>query len=134
MIALYENLRRKLIDIIQKHIEANSTLAENNVEMIMKNQEMIDKWIKKFKLHDEDLPEIDRENIKYFDIQEGEIDFQKFINRRWDYYWWGKCSAEGTPVFDAVVDKREVDQGDHEDVVGKGQDWWEVEEFDQGYW
>jgi hypothetical protein len=72
MIALYENLRRKLIDIIQKHIEANSTLAENNVEMIMKNQEMIDRWIKKFKLHDEDLPEIDRENIQYFDIQEGD--------------------------------------------------------------
>ena len=71
MIALYENLRRKLIDIIQKHIEANSTLAENNVEMIMKNQEMIDKWIKKFKLHDEDLPEIDRDNIQYFDVQEG---------------------------------------------------------------
>ena len=71
MIDLYENLRRKLIDIIQKHIEANSTLAENNVEMIMKNQEMIDRWIKKFKLHDEDLPEIDRENIQYFDVQEG---------------------------------------------------------------
>ena len=73
MIALYENLRRKLIDIIQKNIEENSTLAENNVEMIMKNQEMIDKWIKKFKLHDEDLPEIDPENIQYFDVHEGKF-------------------------------------------------------------
>ena len=81
MIALYENLRRKLINIIQKHIEANSTLAENNVEMIMKNQEMIDKWIKKFKLHDEDLPEIDRENIQYFDVHEGILFLFFFIFR-----------------------------------------------------
>ena len=74
MIALYENLRRKLIDIIQKHIEANSKLTENNVDMIMKNQEMIDKWIKKFKIYDEDLPEIDQENIKFFDVQDGNLD------------------------------------------------------------
>lgn len=92
MIALYENLRRKLIDIIQKHIEANSTLAENNVEMIMKNQEMIDKWIKKFKLHDEDLPEIDRENIQYFDVQEGGSTARVTLRRR-DHHRRRKCGS-----------------------------------------
>lgn len=72
MIALYENLRRKLIEIIQKHMETNSQLAEKNVDMIMKNQALIDRWIQKFKLRNQDLPEIDEEHLPLFDYNEGD--------------------------------------------------------------
>lgn len=72
MIALYENLRRKLIEIIQKHMETNSQLAEKNVDMIMKNQALIDRWIQKFKLRNQDLPEIDEDHLPLFDYVEGD--------------------------------------------------------------
>jgi hypothetical protein len=73
MIALYENLRKKLIEVIQKHMETNSKLAVDNVELIMKNQELIDQWIKSFKIYDEDLPDINEENIHMFEVNEGKF-------------------------------------------------------------
>lgn len=71
MIALYENLRKKLIEVIQKHMELNPELSIDNVDFIMKNQELIDQWIKNFKINDEELPDINDKNIHLFEVNEG---------------------------------------------------------------
>lgn len=77
VVFLYEDLRNKLIRIIDENLNIDEILTQDYIDLIYKQQDIIDEYLKIFDLKKQMNLEIDTKNINKFLMNKDNDDFLK---------------------------------------------------------
>lgn len=97
IIFLYEDLRYKLINIIDQNLNVDTILSEEFVDLIKRQQDIIDEYLKIFNLKKNINFEVDKDNVNKFQFEGKDPKFlEKFFKINKDALKQGQSSTQNT--------------------------------------